>query len=263
MVDLQDGSILGMEALLRWQHPRLGLLLPAAFLPAAQEAGLSTEIDLWVLAHACGQACRWSRGRRLVPVTVNVSAQRFRDAPLTLSSDVALVLERTTLPPELLILEINEHTVIDDPDLVARELHELRKLGVGLALDDFGAGRTSLTHLRRLPIGMLKIDHDLIRGVGDDADGADDADDAEGSHDTDGSHDHDTAGMRILTAVTTLAHILGMTVVAEGVERAEQVLALRQAACDAGQGFHFSPPVDAEAADSFITATACTPNLLC
>jgi diguanylate cyclase (GGDEF)-like protein/PAS domain S-box-containing protein len=233
LVDLEDGSVLAMEALLRWQHPRLGLLLPAAFLPIAEEAGLTTEIDLWVLARACEQARRWTGGRGLVPVTVNVSAQRFRDAPLTLSSDVARVLKQTTLPPELLILEINERTIIDDPTPVADELQDLRKLGVGVALDDFGAGHTSLTHLRRLPIGMLKIDYDLVRGVNDDTD-----------------------DMRILTAVTTLAHILGMTVVAEGVERAEQVVALRRAGCNAGQGFLFSPPIDAEAADSFVTATA-------
>jgi EAL domain-containing protein (putative c-di-GMP-specific phosphodiesterase class I) len=147
-------------------------------------------------------------------------------------------LERTTLPAKLLILEINERTIIDDPDPVARELLDLRKLGVGLALDDFGAGHTSLTHLRRLPIGMLKIDHELVRGISD------------GNDNT-----------RILSAVTTLAHILGMTVVAEGVERAEQVLALQHTGCDAGQGFIFSPPVDADAADAFVRESALTPGL--
>jgi EAL domain-containing protein (putative c-di-GMP-specific phosphodiesterase class I) len=233
LVDLQEGMVLAMEALLRWQHPVRGTLPPASFLPVAAQAGLSTEIDRWVLAAACSQAARWARAGRLVPVTVNVCAERFRDAPLTLSAEVAAVLERTSLPPELLILEISERTIIDDPDPVAAELLDLRKLGVGLALDDFGAGHTSLTHLRRLPIGMLKIDRELIRGVGDDTD-----------------------DMRILSAVTTLAHILGMRVVAEGVERPEQVAMLQESGCDAAQGFLFSPPVAADATDGLLIEAA-------
>jgi diguanylate cyclase (GGDEF)-like protein len=237
LVDLRDGSILGMEALLRWQHPRLGLLPPAGFLAVAEEAGLSTEIDRWVLARACRQAARWSRAGRLVPVTVNVSPDRFRDSPPTLTADVGTVLDRTALPPQLLILEINERTIIDDPDLVAGELFDLRDLGVGLALDDFGTGHTSLTHLRRLPIGMLKIDHDLVRGVVDDAD-----------------------DRRILSAVTTLAHILGMTVVAEGVERPEQGALVQQTGCDGAQGFLYSAPVEPEVADSLFAATSLVPS---
>jgi len=229
LVDLRQGTVVGMEALLRWQHPGRGTLPPAAFLPVAAQSGLSTEIDRWVLAEACLQGRRWAEAGRLVPVTVNISAERFRDAPLTLSAEVAAVLEQTSLPPQMLILEINERTIIEDPDPVAAELLDLRKLGVGLALDDFGAGHTSLTHLRRLPIGMLKIDRELVRGVGDDSD--------------------DT---RILSAVTTLAHILGMRVIAEGVERPEQVAVLQESGCDAAQGFLFSPPVDAEATGALL-----------
>jgi diguanylate cyclase (GGDEF)-like protein/PAS domain S-box-containing protein len=239
IVDLRDGRVRAMEALVRWQHPRHGLLQPAAFLAVAEEAGLTKEVDQWVLAQACGQACRWSRGGGRIPVTVNVSAQRFRDAPLTLAQDVGLVLERTTLPPELLVLEINERTVIDDPEPVAEQLRQLRKLGVGLALDDFGAGHTSLTHLRRLPIDTLKIDNDLVRGALDDTD-----------------------DQRILSAVTMLAQILGMRVVAEGVERPDHVTMLRQAGCDRGQGYLFSAPLDAEAADALVTAQAASPLLL-
>jgi EAL domain-containing protein (putative c-di-GMP-specific phosphodiesterase class I) len=116
-------------------------------------------------------------------VAVNVSADRFSDAPLTLSADVAAALEETLLPPKMLMLEINERTIIDDPEPVARELGDLRDLGVGVALDDFGAGHTSLTHLRQLPIDMLKIDYGLVRGITS-------ADSEDG---------------RILSAVTTLA----------------------------------------------------------
>lgn len=230
LVDLTNGTVLGMEALLRWQHPRLGLLPPAAFLGIAEESGLSTEIDRWVLSRACQQAERWARAVRPVRVTVNVSAERFRVSPPTLTADVAVVLRETTLPPELLILEINERTIIEDPEPVASELRQLRDIGVGVALDDFGAGHTSLTHLRQLPIGMLKIDHDLVRGVSDDAD-----------------------DRRILSAVTTLAHILGMTVTAEGVERPDQVTVLQQTGCNAGQGFLFSPPVEADDAEALLT----------
>ena len=232
LVDLTDGSIIGMEALLRWQHPRLGVLPPAAFLPLAETSGLTTQIDRWVLQQACRQANQWARSGWPVPVAVNVAAERFRDTPIRLSADVAMVLAQTELPPHLLILEISERTVINDADPVATELRDLRQLGVGLALDDFGAGNTSLTHMRRLPLGILKIDQDLVRGVGEDTDDS-----------------------RILLAVTTLAHILGMTVIAEGVERPEQLSALRRCGCNAAQGFLLSPPLDGPAATALLAVT--------
>jgi diguanylate cyclase (GGDEF)-like protein/PAS domain S-box-containing protein len=237
LVDLYSGSVLGMEALLRWEHPRLGLLPPASFLDVAAETGLSIEVDRWVLGQACEQAGLWAQGGRLVPVSVNVSAERFQDAPLTLTADVARALDRAALPPQLLILEINERTIIDDPDPVAGELLRLRELGVGVALDDFGAGHTSLTHLRRLPIGMLKIDHELVRGIG-----------------------HVADDLRILSAVTTLAHILGMTVTAEGVEHLSQVRLLQESGCNAGQGFLFSPPVDPDAARALLHEEGLVPS---
>jgi EAL domain-containing protein (putative c-di-GMP-specific phosphodiesterase class I) len=164
---------------------------------------------------------------------VNVSPQWFRDAPLTIASDIAAVLERTGLPPELLILEINERTVMDDPELVARELHAIRRLGVTLALDDFGAGHTSLTHLRWLPISILKLDHDLVHAAAE-----------------------RTEDLRILRAITTLAQILRMAVVAEGVEDSGQADVLEQAGCDAGQGFLFSASLSVDAAAELITRRA-------
>lgn len=218
-----------MEALLRWQHPQLGLLSPDQFLPAAEEAGLTMEIDQWVLTHSCMQACRWTSGGRTVPVSVNVSAQRMRDAPLTLTADVAAVLDRTSLPPDLLILEISERTVIDDPEPLAGELRDLRQLGVGLALDDFGAGHTSLTHLRRLPLTILKVDRELLGGL------------------TQNSDD-----LGIMSAVLTLAQILGLTVVAEGIEHHEQVAVLEQLGCSLGQGFLLCPPLDADTAVTYV-----------
>jgi EAL domain-containing protein (putative c-di-GMP-specific phosphodiesterase class I) len=236
MVALHDHAVTGMEALLRWQHPRLGLLPPAAFLHVAEEAGLSAAIDRWVLGQACRHGSRWAAAGHDVAVAVNVSPARFSDAPLTLTTDVAQALGTTMLPPKMLVLEINERTIIDDPEPVARELSDLRDLGVGVALDDFGAGHTSLTHLRQLPIDMLKIDHGLVRGIT-----SEDSDDG-----------------RILSAVTTLAHILGMTVTAEGVERTDQVAVLQRTGCNAAQGFLFSPPMDPAAADTLLSRVPST-----
>jgi diguanylate cyclase (GGDEF)-like protein/PAS domain S-box-containing protein len=238
LVDLHEGNVVGMEALLRWQHPRLGLLQPAAFLHVAEEAGLSADIDRWVLRQACRHGSRWAQAGHEVSVAVNVSANRFGDAPLTLTADVAGVLEETMLPPKMLMLEINERTIIDDPGPVARELGDLRDLGVGVALDDFGAGHTSLTHLRLLPIDMLKIDYGLVHGIS-----SEDSDDG-----------------RILSAVTTLAHILGMTVTAEGVERQDQVVALQRAGCNNAQGFLFSPPVGPSEADELVAHVTLAPR---
>ena len=227
MVDLHDHAVTGMEALLRWQHPRLGLLPPAAFLHVAEEAGLSAAIDRWVLGQACRHGSRWAAAGHDVAVAVNVSPARFSDAPLTLTDGRRPgPAGRRCCRRRCSMLEINERTIIDDPEPVARELSDLRDLGVGVALDDFGAGHTSLTHLRQLPIDMLKIDHGLVRGIT-----SEDSDDG-----------------RILSAVTTLAHILGMTVTAEGVERPDQVAVLQRTGCNAAQGFLFAPPMDPSAA---------------
>jgi diguanylate cyclase (GGDEF)-like protein len=229
IIHIPGGELVGMEALVRWQHPRLGLLGPDQFLPAAEESGLATEIDQWVLTHSCRQATGWVNGSRTVPVSVNVSAQRIRDAPLTLTSDVADALGRTALPADQLILEISERTVIEDPDSLIGELRDLRKLGVGLALDDFGAGHTSLTHLRRLPLAMLKVDRGLLGGI------------------TENSDD-----FGIMSAVVTLAGILGLSVVAEGIERREQLIVLEQLGCALGQGFLLCPPLDAGDAVAYV-----------
>jgi diguanylate cyclase (GGDEF)-like protein len=232
IVDLRTDRVIALEALIRWHHPKLGLLTPASFLPVAQEAGLSHDLDRWVLGQACAQAAAWRADGYPTPVTVNVSAERFRDDPHSLGPDVTAALARSGLPAHLLVLEINERTVIHEPEPVAEELRALRDLGVGLALDDFGAGHTSLTHLRQLPIGLLKIDQSLVRGIAGDGD-----------------------DRRILAAVVTLAGILGMRIIAEGVERTAQLEALRSAGCDAGQGVHLQPPLDPLAAGALLAGT--------
>ena len=222
LVDLQTRHVTGVEALVRWRHSRHGVLPPSAFLPIAEEAGLMIEVDRWVLLQACQQAQEWSRDGRGVPVNVNVSAEMIRPGRGSLGTEVVEALNQSGLPPHLLIVEINEQTIIEDADSAAAELQRVRRLGVRLALDDFGAGHTSLTHLRRLPIGVLKIDKSLIANIATSAE-----------------------DRRILAAVAALAQILDLTVVAEGIEYPAQADLVRAAGCQVGQGYLFSAPVEA------------------
>jgi diguanylate cyclase (GGDEF)-like protein/PAS domain S-box-containing protein len=221
LVELRTRRVTGVEALVRWQHPRQGALLPGSFLAVAEEAGLAVDVDRWVLSQACRQAQDWARAGRPVPVNVNISAEMFRAGRRSLADEVAKVLDQTGLAAQLLIVELNEQTIIEDADSAADELQAVRRLGVRLALDDFGAGHTSLTHLRRLPIEVLKIDRGLIANISESAE-----------------------DQRILAAVTALAQILDLTVVAEGIERPAQADIVRAAGCRSGQGFLYSEPVD-------------------
>lgn len=222
LVDLQTRYMSGVEALVRWKHPRHGVLQPSDFLPVAEEAGLMIDLDRWVLVQACRQAQHWAVSGHVVPVNVNVSAEMIRPGRGSLGTEVVDALDQTGLAPHLLIVEINEETIIEDADTAAAELQRVRRLGVRLALDDFGAGHTSLTHLRRLPIGVLKIDKSLIANIRESAE-----------------------DRRILGAVTALAQILDLRVVAEGIESTAQADLVRVAGCQFGQGFLFSAPVDA------------------
>jgi len=223
LVDLQTRYVTGVEALVRWRHPRHGVLPPSAFLPIAEEAGLMIDVDRWVLLQACRQTQQWAMAGRAVPVNVNVSAEMIRPGRGSLGSEVVDALDQTGLAPHLLIMEINEQTIIEDADSAAEELQRVRRLGVRLALDDFGAGHTSLTHLRRLPIGVLKIDKSLIANI-----------------------DKSAEDRRILAAVAALAQILDLTVVAEGIEFPSQAELVRAAGCHVGQGYLFCPPVEAD-----------------
>ncbi len=229
LVDLRSGFVSGVEALVRWRHPRHGVLLPSAFLPIAEEAGLMIEVDRWVLTEGCRQAGQWAAAGHPTPVNVNVSAEMLRPGRGSLIAEVASALSRSGLPPHLLIIEINEQTIVDDDNGVAAELARVHRLGVRLALDDFGAGHTSLTHLRQLPIGVLKIDKGLVSNLAENTD-----------------------DRRILTAVTALAQILDLTVVAEGIETDAQAEIVQAAGCHVGQGFLFSTPVDAAHIDALL-----------
>ena len=223
-IRLSDFAIVGAEALIRWQHRDRGLIGPVDFIPLAEETGLIVPIGRWVLDQACATAAGWAKrcgGAGPQTVRANLSARQLQDPGLV--GDVAAILAKHGLPAELLVLEITESSLVEDPDLVERRLGSLRELGIRLAIDDFGTGYSSLSYLQRFPIDILKIDKSFVAGVGR----------------TDG----DSVMAR---AIIELAHNLGMETIAEGVERPDQVAAVRRLRCPYAQGYHFSPPLPAE-----------------
>jgi len=228
-VDLASGALHGFEALVRWNHPKRGIVSPAEFIPLAEERGLIVPIGRWVLEESCRQARYWrDRHGALAPaIGVNLSAGQFRHPRL--AELVAAVLEETGLDPKTLLLEITESAVMEDAESSSATLKDLSALGVRIAIDDFGTGYSSLSYLQRFPLDMLKIDRSFVNDLGQDPKGA-----------------------AIVRTVCTLGRSLGMQVLAEGVETTEQVEQLRQLGCDLGQGYYFSRPVPAKQAEGFI-----------
>ncbi|MVV47086.1 EAL domain-containing protein [Pseudomonas sp. PB120] len=223
--DLKTRRLIGVEALVRWEHPQRGLISPAEFIPIAERTGLIAEIDAWVMHQSCLQMCQWQRaGVALSFVAVNVSSRLF--ARRELYQQVAQVLRETGLDPAYLELEVTESAVMDDPEVALEQMHRLRELGVRLAIDDFGTGYSSLLRLKRLPVQKLKIDQGFVAGLPCD--------------------DDDVAIVRVIIA---LAQSMGMQVHAEGIEQAEQARFLLEHACDLGQGYWFGRPVPAEQLD--------------
>ncbi|MGO4311054.1 phosphodiesterase DibA [Pseudomonas sp. KB_15] len=219
--DLKTSRLMGVEALVRWQHPQRGMVSPAEFIPVAERTGLIAEIDAWVMAQACRQMCRWQRdGVMLSFVAVNVSSRLF--ARRELYRQVAQVLRETGLEPAFLELEVTESAVMEDPEVALEQMHRLRELGVRLAIDDFGTGYSSLLRLKRLPVQKLKIDQGFVAGLPWDED--------------------DAAISRVIIA---LAQSMGMQVHAEGIEQVEQAAFLLEQGCDLGQGYWFGRPVPA------------------
>jgi diguanylate cyclase (GGDEF)-like protein len=221
-LDLHTGTIVGVEALLRWRHPDKGIVSPAEFIPVAENAGLIVSIGEWVLWTACRQANLWAReGLPRLTVAVNVSGRQFHKG--TLVRTVTEVLSGTDLDPRLLEIEITESTTMKDENQAVETLTCLKRLGVRVALDDFGTGYSSLSYLRRFPLDSLKIDR---------------------SYTADLTTNVEIAS--IVTAVIEMAHSLGLRAVAEGVETAEQEAFLRAHGCDEIQGYYLSRPVAAE-----------------
>ncbi|MGE8190952.1 phosphodiesterase DibA [Pseudomonas sp. NPDC086278] len=223
--DLKSSGLIGVEALVRWEHPQRGLVSPAEFIPIAERTGLIAEIDAWVMQQACRQMCQWqAEGVSLSFVAVNISSRLF--ARRELYQQVAQALHDTGLEPAFLELEVTESAVMEDPEVALEQMHRLRELGVKLAIDDFGTGYSSLLRLKRLPVQKLKIDQGFVAGLPWDED--------------------DAAIVRVIIA---LAQSMGMQVHAEGIEQVEQAGFLREQHCDLGQGYWFGRPVPAEQLD--------------
>ena len=230
-VDLVSGCITGMEALLRWIHPAMGMISPTKFIPLAEETGLIVPIGAWVLKAACAQNKIWAeQGLPPLRVAVNLSARQF--AQDDLHATILNVLEETGLAPELLELEITESVTMDNPEHAAALLRKLKALGIGLAIDDFGTGYSSLSYLKRFPIDNVKIDRSFIKDI-----------------------PHDEDDVAITQAVIAMAHSLGLKVIAEGVESEEHVTFLRDHGCEQAQGYLFGAPMSAEEFTNLITRT--------
>lgn len=224
-VSLESGHLLGMEALLRWQHPQFGQVSPAEFIPIAEETGLIIAIGQWVLEAACEQTRRWlDLGTVSLRVAVNLSSRQFHQSALV--SQVAAALKRSGLPPAALELEITESAFIDDVDAAAAQALALKGLGIKLSLDDFGTGYSSLAYLSRFPFDKLKIDQAFVRDITE-----------------------NPVNAAIATAAIVMARSLNLTALAEGVETEAQARFLRARRCDSIQGYLFSrplPPADFE-----------------
>lgn len=221
-IDLQSGLIIGCEALIRWQHPELGMVPPIKFIPVAEESKLILPIGDWVLNEACQQNREWQKqGLLPVVVAVNLSALQFHQK--TLQHSITQALEKAGLEPEYLELEVTESAIMSDAEDVLGTMKQLRDKGLELAIDDFGTGYSSLSYLKRFPVGKLKIDRSFIRDIHEDPDDA-----------------------AISTAIISLARNLNLKTVAEGIETMPQLDFLRSHGCDQGQGYLFGKPVPAE-----------------
>jgi diguanylate cyclase (GGDEF)-like protein/PAS domain S-box-containing protein len=234
IVALGERTIVGVEALVRWEHPLRGRIPPLEFIPIAEENGLIEPIGRWVLEHACHQAARWYEQRpdaAPVSVAVNLSAVQFKN--LSLPRTVSAALRSAGLDPGLLALEITESVMMDQGEELTRNLDALKEIGVRLILDDFGTGYSSLAYLSRLPLDVLKVDRSFVSGLGRDR--------------------GDTA---ITEAIVAMSHALSLTVVGEGAETDAQVQELRRLGCDLVQGYHFSRPVPAGEISQMLAAGA-------
>jgi len=232
LIDLGNDKVIGVEALVRWQHPERGLIAPGDFIPIAEESGMILPIGQWVLREACTQAKKWQVQYPETPLkmSVNLSARQFQGGDIV--RDVRLVLEETGLAAANLELEITETAVMEDAEATIKTLEELKKLGVKLAIDDFGTGYSSLAYLERFPLDALKIDRSFVAQIGK-------ASKRSGDRPGDSSV--------IMQAVQTLGLGLGIEITAEGIETPEQLSELRDMGCAIGQGFYFARPLDAHA----------------
>ncbi|WP_296447248.1 EAL domain-containing protein [Rhodoferax sp. UBA5149] len=229
LVDLQTGQISGLEALLRWQHPELGAISPVQFIPLAEESGLIKGLGDWVLRRACRDIRTWlDKGIQVPHVAVNVSPLQFRDPDLI--AQVKSALSSRQIDPRLVYLEVTESALMDDVHRSEAMLRELKDLGVKLSLDDFGTGYSSLSYLKRFPFDKVKIDQSFVRDI------------------TTSQSDN-----VIVKVIVSMAHGLGLKVIAEGVETEAQCEIMRTSGCDEIQGYYFSKPISAQAIEELFT----------
>jgi diguanylate cyclase (GGDEF)-like protein len=219
-IDIASGHIVGTEALVRWQHPELGLIPPGKFIPLAERSGLVIPMGDWVLNEACRQARIWHDKGHALMMAVNLSALQFKRGNLL--ETVTHALKRSGLPAELLELELTESILLQDVDVAIKTLRSLKDMGVKLSIDDFGTGYSSLSYLKRLAVNKLKIDQSFVRDLAADPDSA-----------------------AIVRAIIQLGHTLQLTVIAEGVETDAQLTFLRNYGCDEAQGYLYSRPIPA------------------
>jgi EAL domain-containing protein (putative c-di-GMP-specific phosphodiesterase class I) len=226
IVALGDGSIRGAEGLVRWEHPRHGLLGPASFMQVVEQTGLIAPLTRHVLDRAISQCARWRDSGGALSVAVNLSVRNLLDQDL--ADDVGSLLDRHGLPPDALQLEITESMIMTDPDSSLRTLVELSDLGVELSVDDFGTGYSSLANLRRLPLDQLKIDRSFVTPML-----------------------KDESDLIIVRSTINLAHDLGLRIVAEGVEDRPTLIRLASLGADLAQGYHLSRPLPVPAFDDW------------
>jgi diguanylate cyclase (GGDEF)-like protein len=226
-IELKTGRVTGAEVLLRWQHPTRGLLVPADFIPFAEQTGFIRRLTRWTLDHSIAQGALWRRAGKPLALAVNISTDDISD--VRFDSRIAAMLTRHQLPPSLLTLELTESGFIEEPTRALRMLDAITALGVNLSIDDFGTGYSSLSHLARMPVHEMKIDRSFVQGL---------------------ESDPETAP--VVRSAIDMAHGLGLQVVAEGIETEKAAVRLRDFGCDVAQGYHYAKPLALGAFESWI-----------
>ncbi|MBA3379380.1 MAG: EAL domain-containing protein [Chloroflexia bacterium] len=219
IVDLATGHVGRVEALIRWHHPVFGLVPPNEFIPIAEEAGHILSVGRWVIEEVCRQLRQWGSGTPAI--AINLPTAQFTDPEL--ARDIGTAMARFGIDPRMLWVEITEHMLVDDLPATVSTLNQLRKLGVSMAIDDFGTGYSSLRYLRELPVDSIKLDRSFVHGL-----------------------ESSPGALAIVEGITSLAHAIGLTVTAEGIETVGQLTRLRAIGCDRGQGFYLARPAPAD-----------------
>jgi len=231
IVNLQSGGIYGVEALVRWEHPQFGRLLPQHFIPLAEETGLIVQLGAWVLGEACRQVHAWRQAHAELPLSISVNISGRQLQGMGLADALRQTLHSSGVEPSAVVLEITESVLMQQTDAVLERLQQLKGLGVRLAIDDFGTGYSSLSYLQRFPIDILKIAKPFVEEVGQGADRS-----------------------ALARAIIGLGDTLRLRTIAEGIERAEQRSALLELGCPLGQGHHFWPAITAAAVEELLAA---------